>query len=262
MDTTDRTIWRVRPQANLSAPDYVMEQIRDALLQGQLKPGDRLPSELELAEQCGVSRGSVRQAMKSLETLGILTIRPGDGTYINTSMSERCFNPLAFTLLISNPSIKEMADARYALERDIFELILADDTLAEAIIPELDDNIRIHKTLLAQKVSTKDLVENDLRFHRLLSRGCGNIVLQVVYDYIMDFFRYYLVRTTSRQAERDLTTDAHERIVEALRTRSYSMAKQAAWDTVQIWYRLMVDEDEAKSGSSEKNISFSMDSQR
>ena len=157
-------------------------------------------------------------------------------------MSERCFNPLAFTLLISNPSIKEMADARYALERDIFELILADDNLAEAIIPELENNIRTHKTLLEQKAPAKELVENDLHFHRLLSRGCGNIVLQVVYDYIMDFFQYYLVRTTSRQAERDLTTDAHERIVEALRTRSYPMAKQAAWETVQIWYHLMIDE--------------------
>lgn len=245
MDTTDRTIWRVRPQANLSAPDYVMEQIRDALLQGQLKPGDRMPSELELAEQCGVSRGSVRQAMKSLETLGILTIRPGDGTYINTSMSERCFNPLAFTLLISNPSIKEMADARYALERDIFELILADDALVEAIIPHLEENIAVHKALLDQKAPTKELVDNDLHFHRLLSRGCGNIVLQVVYDYVMDFFQYYLIRTTSRQAERDLTTDAHERIVEALRTRSYPMAKQAAWDTVQIWYQLMMHEEQS-----------------
>lgn len=46
------------------------------------------------------------------------------------------------------------------------------------------------------------------------------------------------------QAERDLTTDAHERIVEALRTRSYPMAKQAAWDTVQIWYQLMMHEEQ------------------
>lgn len=257
MDTQDRTFWRVRPQANLSAPDYVMEQIRDALLRGYLKPGDRMPSELELAQQCGVSRGSVRQAMKSLETLGVLTIRPGDGTYINTSMSERCFNPLTFTLLISNPSIKEMADARYALERDVFELILSDDDLETSIIPALEDNIRIHKTLLEQRASTEELVKNDLCFHHILSRGCGNIVLQVVYDYIMDFFQYYLVRTTSRQAERDLTTDAHEHIVEALRTRSYPMAKKAAWDTVQIWYRLMVDENGTESYDSDSAANLS-----
>ena len=238
----DNKIWNARPQANQSAPDYVIEQMREALLSGQLKPGDRVPPELELAELCGVSRGSVRQAMKSLEILGVLTIRPGDGTYINTGISEKSFNPLAFSLLIANPSIKELADARYALERDIFELLLADDALIEVIIQPLEDNILVHKKLLEGSAPPQQLVDNDLRFHRLLSHGCGNTLIQIVYDYVMDFFQHYLIYTTTRQAERDQTISAHEMIVEALRTKSYPMAKQAAQETVQIWYDLMTEE--------------------
>ena len=81
--------WSPKPRTNISAPNYVIEEIRDALLNRSMKPGDRLPSELELAALYGVSRGSVRQAMKALEILGIVSIRPGDGTYVNTSISEK-----------------------------------------------------------------------------------------------------------------------------------------------------------------------------
>lgn len=238
----DAILWRPRPQANTSAPNYVIDQIRDALLQRTLKPGDRLPSELELAEQCGVSRGSVRQAMKSLETLGVLSIRPGDGTYVNTAVSDKSFNPLLFTLLIANPSAREMADARYALERDICELLMSDETLLETVIPQLMDNIARYKEMLDSGAPLEMLVENDLEFHRILSHHCGNMLLQTVYDYIMEFFEHYLIDTTARQVERRVTIDAHEKIVKALRTRNYTMAKQAAKDTVQIWYDLMTDD--------------------
>ena len=92
----DNSIWSPKPQPHTLAPNHVIEQIQSALLEQRLKPGDRLPPEMELASLFSVSRGSVRQAMKALETLGVLTIRPGDGTYVNTSLSEKSFNPLVF----------------------------------------------------------------------------------------------------------------------------------------------------------------------
>lgn len=243
MITMDTFLWSPRPQANTSAPNYVIDQIREALLRRTLKPGDRLPSELEIAERCGVSRGSVRQAMKSLETLGVLSIRPGDGTYINTAVSDKSFNPLLFTLLIANPSAREMADARYALERDIFELLMADEARLAAVLPELEESIAQHKEMLENGAPLQTVVKNDLEFHRTLSHGCGNMLLQTVYDYIMEFFEYYLVDTTARQAEHSVTIAAHEKIVQALRTCNYAMAKQAAEDTVQLWYDLMTGDE-------------------
>ena len=66
----EKVVLQPRPQARLSAPDYVIEQIKQALVSESLKPGDRLPSESELEALYGVSRGSIRQAMKSLEMLG------------------------------------------------------------------------------------------------------------------------------------------------------------------------------------------------
>ena len=232
---------RPRRRANVSAPNFIIDQIRSELFRGTLKPGDKLPSEMELAELYGASRGSVRQAMKALEILGVVDIRPGDGTYVNTVVSGKSFNPLVFTLLIAAPSIKEMADARRILERDIFEMLIEDDQRVELVSPLLEENIAEREVLLEQGASSETLVENDMRFHRILSNHCGNTLLQIVYDYIMDYFEHYLQFTTARQMNTDATPTAHKEVLEALRARSRSMAEQAARDTVQIWYDLMQD---------------------
>ena len=164
--------WRPRPQGTKSAPNYVIDQIREALFSRELKPGDRLPSETELGNMFSVSRGSVRQAMKSLESLGVVSIRPGDGTYVNDILSENSFNPLAFALLISTPTSKTLTDARYALERDIFELILEKDECVEQVIPKLEQNLRDREEMLSNNESVEKLIENDQEFHRILSRSC------------------------------------------------------------------------------------------
>ena len=130
----EKAALQAKPQVRLSAPDYVIEQIKQALAEGRLKPGDRLPAEPELEVLYGVSRGSIRQAMKSLEMLGVVTIRPGDGTYVNDEISRASFNPLIFALLLSRPSAHMISEARYAMERDILELILNDEERTRTVL--------------------------------------------------------------------------------------------------------------------------------
>lgn len=242
----DTTVWKPRRQEAKSAPNFVINQIRQALFERKLKPGDRLPSETELGEAFGVSRGSIRQAMKSLEMLGILTIRPGDGTYVNDVISENSMNPLAFALLISQPSIKTMADARYALERDIFELILADEERVAKVIPLLEENINERKVLIKNNASAEELVENDQKFHSILSKACDNLVLQIVYDYIVDSFRQYLLNTAAQQtfAITDKTIRDHTAILEGLRARNYSEVKLASRLSMSAWTDSIVREDQ------------------
>lgn len=233
--------WNPTPKTTKNAPDYVIEQIRNALLNKELNPGDRLPSELELATLFNVSRGSVRQAMKSLEMLGILSIRPGDGTYINTTPSTKSFNSLTFALLLSRPSVQTMVEARSALERDIFELVLGDDTKVQTLLPLLKENLQRHKALLDSNADPQTLTENDLEFHQILSSNCGNPLLQLVYDYVMDAFQYSIISTTKRQAFHDTirTIDDHAAIINALENRSFNDAKHIAQITANSWYQLL-----------------------
>ena len=95
-----------------SAPDHVIDQIKELLLAGKLRPGDRLPSEFELASGLGVSRGSIRAAMKALEVCGVVDIRRGDGTYICDHVNTKRFNPLVFSLALLGPDIAQLAQLR------------------------------------------------------------------------------------------------------------------------------------------------------
>ena len=233
--------WTPHPQASKSAPNYVIDQIRDALFKKELNPGDRMPTETELVELFGVSRGSVRQAMKALETMGVLTIRPGDGTYVNTEVSANSFNPLLFALLISRASAKTFADARYALERDIYELILANENSLTDLIPKLENNIRVHEELIESGANPKELAKNDQAFHMLISESCGNLLLQIVYNYVMDAFSSSIEDTTALQnsVSSNVTIRDHTMILDALKARSHPEAKKAAKGAADRWYELL-----------------------
>ncbi|MBP3927503.1 MAG: FadR family transcriptional regulator [Clostridium sp.] len=230
-----------RPQERISAPNYVIEQIKQALIDGSLNPGDRLPSEPELETLYGVSRGSVRQAMKSLEILGVVSIRPGDGTYVNETISKNNLNPLVFSFIFSQASTQTITDARYALERDIAEMILSDNERIERVIPQLKENILHHEELHFSHAGIEELVDNDQAFHRILSQCCDNVVIKTVYDYILDAFRKELIMTTTLQQDSNYHTTIrdHTAILHAIESRDFSQVKQAISDSLQNWGGMM-----------------------
>lgn len=237
--------WTPRPNSRVSAPNYVINQIKQGLLERKINPGDRLPSESELVELMGVSRGSVRQAMKALETLGIISIRPGDGTYVNSTVSENSFNLLIFALLIAHPSKKDIIDFRYALERDIFELIFENEDCIDGLLVKLEENIAYHEKLLEENASVEELVKNDQRFHSLLAESCGNILFQTIYNFAMDYFSQYMLTTATRQNSlgTNYAVRDHQVIVDALRKRDFSEAKHAVKISVNTWQQYMYEED-------------------
>lgn len=239
------SVWSPNSKVHLSAPDFVIAQIKQGLIEHKLNPGDRLPSETELGELMGVSRGSVRQAMKALETLGVVSIRPGDGTHINDTVSDKSLDMLIFALLIAQPSLKDIIDFRYALERDIFELIFEHEDCIDDLLIELEENVTRQQKLLDEMASVKDLVENDQQFHFLLSQNCGNTLIQIVYNFVMEYYLQLMVKTTNRQnyLGQNYAVRDHLQIVEALKKHDFSLAKLAIKDSVDTWRQFMREED-------------------
>ena len=237
--------FELEPKKKYSAPDHVISQIEKQLYKKTIAPGDKLPSETELAEMTGVSRGSVRQAMKVLEAMGVVEITPGNGTYVCKSLTKNSFNSLAFSLFLSQPSAKDMADARCRLEIAILDLIISDSDLVGQILPLLEENVEEHKLLFQSGASSEQLAENDMNFHLILSAGCGNHLFSKIYDYVMEFFYYFLVDTTGKQItneeEKEDTITAHLQIIDAIRSRDYNDVRLAAIDSTQIFYKLLRD---------------------
>lgn len=213
----------------------VIRRIKSALLSGELKPGDRLPSEPELAQRWGLGRTSVREALKMLVAIGVLEVRRGDGTFVVESVGGNALDPLVFGLLLEPGSRAELLEFRTALELDFVELAVRratedDLTAMEAAIQRLE-------ALVAQApAEAMQLAEADLAFHRAVQLATHNRFLAKVGDAVLDFFAASLYRSMTTPAAGLRAVGHHRALLEALRSRDPEHARVAALEAMQSWH--------------------------
>ena len=156
-------------------------QIRDLIRDGVLKPGDRLPSERELAERFQVGRGSLREAMRSLELQGMVVSRPGSGTYVSSESLEPLASIIVSTLTEANRDLEDIFEVRHLLEPHIASLA-AERSTAE-------DWERMRAAIEGQEsqiTSGGTGVDGDTAFHFALAQGTQNPVLVKVISTMSD----------------------------------------------------------------------------
>lgn len=119
------------PKGSIS--DIIMQRITDALISGELKPGDKIPTEVEFSEKLGVSRNAVREAIKVLVAFGVLEIRRSEGTFVVEQYSPKLLNPLLYGLILSEHSMEELLEVKLAI---------ANATLYLAILNASDEEIK------------------------------------------------------------------------------------------------------------------------
>ena len=167
----------------------------------------------------------------------MVDIRRGDGTYICDHVNTKRFNPLVFSLALLGPDIAQLAKFREKIELDILELIIKDPDLTRAILPKLEANLEELSALQTRRAQAVETAANDRAFHELLAAGCGNLIFETIYSYILDFFFPLIVDSHQGQIQGDAAEVIHKDIYHAVSQGSYSMAKDAIIASVQYWYR-------------------------
>lgn len=149
--------------------EEIVEQIRKLVTSGELKPGDRLPSERDLAEHLQVSRASVREALSALQMLGLLDARSGEGTYIREVNIESLVAPLAWALYMEKDTVFELLEVRKIFE--VQAVALAAERANSEDCQEMED--ALHK--MYQDLQTENLGEQaDHQFHFAIVRATHN----------------------------------------------------------------------------------------
>lgn len=154
---------------SVSAVSSVATRMLDLFLSGDVTPGTRLPAERHLAESLGVGRSAVREALAALEILGIVSVRPGSGTYLRGTASELLPQTLRWGLLVGPSNTDELIELRSGLE--IFVARMAASRAGPEQIARLAEHLQ------HMRDSIDDLVEfarADRAFHRELARTAGN----------------------------------------------------------------------------------------
>lgn len=150
----------------------VMESIINLLESGQMEPGDKLPTEMKLMDQLNVSRPVLREALSSLESLGLITRKTREGTFFNKKISS---NPFSIMLSLAHNNLEAMMEARMALELGLIAIA------AEKISDE--ELKRLRKTIdVIDKNRATDYGEADIEFHRIIALSANNPIVEGMVD--------------------------------------------------------------------------------
>ena len=201
--------------------EEIIDQIREELADSRLKPGDRLPSERELSEKFQVSRASVREAIRAMESMGLATIKTGDGTYVSTG-SEALLSPLVSIILQQKDVLLDIFEARKVIEPEIAALAAKRATPEE--IHQLETVLEEQARQIAQGESG---LEADTAFHSLLTQSTKNKVFLRLNDAVVDSLRETRERSLHIHGRPARSLAGHHEILNAIRTRDPGRARQA-----------------------------------
>jgi len=196
--------------------EQVIEQIKDMIYRGDLKRGDKLPSERELKENLDVSRASIREAFSALEMIGLIESRPGEGTFIKTDAEDNLLEPLSLVLLLEENVAQELIEVRKVLETDCVKL--AAERIEEEEVEKLSDLLQKMKERTGFE---QESIELDRDFHHTIAEAARNKVLFYVMTSIMDAMDFHIKHTRTKLVSRPETMDQftvqHEKIFQAVR---------------------------------------------
>ena len=199
-----------------------MSQIEALLDKGELRPGDQLPPERALAEQFQVSRASVREALRSLELLGIVETRAGGGTFVRRTVPEDLARPLS-NLIARGHTVADVIEVRGLLEPAIAA------AAAKRITPgELAELRTILDAQRAKIGNGEPYAEEDTRFHELIGHAARNELLTTMLGVIWDVLRSSREQWLQTNQRAHASIDAHRRILTALETGDADAAHAAA----------------------------------
>lgn len=202
--------------------EEISDEIKTLIFSGELKTGDRLPSETEIARQFGVSRQTIREAMRILELSGFISIQRGvkGGPFVEDTVYNRISSLFLDGFKFRKISIEELILARSDIEKAMLAHVIknADDSDIE----RLKDNIRRAKAKLKRNVSA---FEENIAFHKLLARASKNYVYVIVVESIMAVLSDFYSRLTKHNVERsNRIAKCHEDILDAITRREYEAA--------------------------------------
>jgi GntR family transcriptional repressor for pyruvate dehydrogenase complex len=201
--------------------ELVVQRIKELLQQGELKAGSRLPPERELADMLGISRPSLRTALKALSVMGIIRAKPGAGTFIADALPEIFSEPMAFMTLIHNTATAELFEARRIIEAGLVELAAerATSEHLKTIAAEIEG---MRKTLH----DPEKFLQHDVSFHQALAAAAGNKVMSGVMDTVAALLLQVRRESIARSSDKEDAIEWHEQIYEAVRQREARRAKE------------------------------------
>lgn len=210
-------MFEIIKQKNIS--DIIMDQIKEMVYDGRLKVGDKLPSELELANKIGVSRASIREALKALKEMGLIDSKVGGGSFISNNFTDSLSGPLSLMVALNNTDMKSIFEFRKVIE--IGAVSSAANNYTEQELQELKQILENMKLVSEEQI----LGKLDREFHEKIVDMSKNIFFKINMKAIVDILDRFLYVSAMKSKKEDILK-IHTEIYEALKLKDEKLAKK------------------------------------
>ncbi len=208
-----------KPVKKTRVYEEIVVKVKHLIEKGRLHSGDQLPSERELAGVFNVSRSSVREALRSLETQGFLESRQGDGTYIARQPVESLVNPLATVIFTEKDGQIELFEMRRLIEPQLAYLAAERATPEEIVM--LGKALELQEDAIAQGESGTEI---DKTFHYILAKAAKNKVILRIVDNIMDLLAESRDKYLQGDGRPERSLARHREVLNAIRSGDRELA--------------------------------------
>lgn len=213
-----------RPVKTKKVYEEIIEQVKLLITEGQLQPGDKLLSERELAERLNVSRASVREAFSALEMMGIIKIKPGEGSFVRQVSFDNLIEPLSFVLQLETDDMFEWLEVRKVLE--VSAAGMAAQRATKVDLEEIGKALGAMRREV-EKGELGDLADAD--FHYAVMRATQNSILNrimnTIHDLMLTNMRNSRQRMFNSPGIPEKLLELHEQIYQAICDKDPKMAR-------------------------------------
>lgn len=204
----------------------IVDQIKELFISGNLQPGDKLLSERDLAERLQVSRASVREALSALEAMGLLEIRPGEGTFVRQTRMDKVIGPLSLLFLMEQDKGRELLEVRKIMETEAAGL-----AALRSQPEDIDVLIKILHRMEKELEQGDWWEESDLDFHVTVAKMADNSILLRLMNTISDVMGQMLKRSGAQffgePKDARILIEQHYEIMKAIKAKDADAARAA-----------------------------------
>jgi len=217
-----------------SVVQRVINCLTDAMLNKQLRPGDKIPTEMELAESLGVGRNSIREAVKILVYLGVLEIRRAEGTFVCEGFSESMIDPMIYGIILDkSDSYENLMELREMVEAGVVQLAMS--KYNDEDMKNLEEKLAVMKTEIEKgPVNIKAAFEADNDFHDAVSQMGHNPLMDKINRVVRVLTHAVRLESVTYMIEQGRGMElyeAHEKIHAMLKNRNKDNVNQIIRDT-------------------------------
>jgi len=213
----------LKPVSRVTLGEQVAEQLAEQISHGRWQPGERLPSEAELCAAMHIGRSTLREALKSLAFVGLVQMRPGEGTYVTDGTQILVERLRARGLLRTEKELEDVGEARLILETELAALAAeradaSDFENLESILAEMKRSL---------EGGGREYAELDVDFHLAIAKSSKNRLLHELLAPIREVLQEFIAKSQELPGIKESAHDHHGRILAALKKRDPDKARRA-----------------------------------